>query len=348
MTHLLAVFFLAAFVLVMASAARAVDEGAQGYVSGEQATPAVYQAATLVNEGLGLMRANHNQEAVDKLSQAVRMAPDLPEAHHNLGLALAKVGNFSEAVYQLNEALKLKPGLWSTWLTLGGLYQSTGALEEAIGTYKEFLKRFPTHSEAPKVASLLKGLANERRSVGKQPGAEGDYVSAVTRDGVFRWSAKRMPLRVFVRAGDDVPGYRPSFGQILLNCFNDWAEASKGLVKFVFVSEAHQCDIDCSWTDDSRKLANPSEAGESKVFTDYQGITRGTIVLLTVPLAQELPLTDNRMQVNCLHEIGHVLGLAGHTRDPEDIMFYSASLQDQKRALSERDSNTLVRIYSQN
>ena len=60
----------------------------------------------------------------------------------------------------------------------------------------------------------------------------------------------------------------------------------------------------------------------------------------------ELPLTDNRMRTVCLHEVGHVLGMGGHTTNPEDIMFYTSSLADVPKHLSARDRATLVRLYS--
>jgi predicted Zn-dependent protease len=82
------------------------------------------------------------------------------------------------------------------------------------------------------------------------------------------------------------------------------------------------------------------------VFTDSEGIARGTITLLTVPLSPELPMTENRMRTVCLHEIGHALGLGGHTTNPDDIMFYTSSLADVAKHLSDRDRATLVRLYS--
>jgi predicted Zn-dependent protease len=45
-----------------------------------------------------------------------------------------------------------------------------------------------------------------------------------------------------------------------------------------------------------------------------------------------------------LHEMGHALGLGGHSEEPEDIMF--GSINGLARGLSERDRDTLKELYS--
>ncbi|HEY9868567.1 MAG TPA: tetratricopeptide repeat protein [Candidatus Obscuribacterales bacterium] len=329
--------------------------GGQYYIQGRPVSAETAQAALLVNEGLALIRANRNEDAVAKLNTAVQLAPALPEAHHNLGIALAKLGRYPEAIEHLQIVLEARPDLASTWLTLGGLYQSTGQLDQSIYCYRQFLNRFPTHGEVPKITNLVKGLEGEAKRAHVSTASSGgpsaaaaraDYYAEVTQQGVFRWPARRMPIKVKIHPGDGVPGYQSGYEQILKDAFQEWADASNGLVSFVFVVGGGQADINCSWTNDQRKLSNAAEAGEARVFTDSEGIARGTITLLTVPLSPELPITENRMRTVCLHEIGHVLGLGGHTTNPDDIMFYTSSLDDVAKHLSDRDRATLVRLYS--
>lgn len=322
----------------------------QYLMQGKPISAKAYQAASLVNEAVALMRSNHNQDAADKLSQAVDLAPELSEAHHDLGLALAKLGRLPEAIEQLRTTLTMRDDMDSTWLTLGGLYQSTGQLDEALKTYREFLKRFPGNSEAPKIVNLVKGLENEKKKqlAATQSGIStaDDYLADVTAQGMLRWPSERMPLRVYISPGQGVYAYKDDFERILRQAFDDWAHVSNSRVGFVFVNDPSKCDIECTWTSDARKFNNSAEAGETRVFTNQAGIIRGTIKLLTIPLSPDLPLTENRMRVICLHEIGHVLGLAGHTTNPDDIMFYSSSVSDRFKSLSPRDGNTLMRLYS--
>lgn len=329
----------------------AQPEGQQVFVGGKPVTMDVFRAAQLVNESLQLIRSNQNEEAVERLTLAVQLAPELPEARHNLGLAYAKLGRTSEAIAEMQKAIDLKPDLPSTWLTLGGLYQSAGQLDRAIYYYHEFLRRFPSHGEAGKINNLVKGLEAEsgRRQAAQESAAEaGDYLAEMTREGTLRWPARRIPIKVCIQSGESVPHYKPQFEAILRQSFEDWSEASSGRVSFLFIKDPARADIVCSWLANPAELTNAAEAGEAHVSTDGQGIVRGTIKILTTPLSAELPLTDTRMQLNCLHEVGHVLGLAGHTMNPADVMFYSAPLTDQRRKLSSRDSNTITKLYSGN
>ncbi len=337
---------------VLLSGVACADEGRQYFVNGQPASADLAAAVNILQEGLALLRANQNSEAVDKFTAAVVLAPDLPAAHHNLAVALAKVGRLQEAIEQLQKVLTLDPNLSPALLTLGGLYQSTGQVNVAIQTYREFLRRFPKDSEAPKVANLVKGLEAVSAATAAAPGADSpradssDYLAEMLKNGTFRWPDMRMPIKIYVQRGENVPGFRPQFTKLLIRSFVDWSAASGGHVRVSQVDSNRDSDIECMWLDNPSSLSNPSESGEARVFTDNTGIKRGTIKLLTVPLSKELPLTDNRMRQICLHEIGHVLGLAGHTTNPADAMFFSASVADEWRELSTRDSNTVTKLYT--
>ncbi len=213
-----------------------------------------------------------------------------------------------------------------------------------------------------------------------------DYLAQATRSGIVRWPAQRMPIRIFIKDGSRVPGYQSDFNGILRQSFEDWSRASGGLVRFDTVSSADQADIVCTWIADPQLLANKAEAGEAHIYGKRANaptaaaagttngasaagnsaagnttagntadsataagsdINRGTILLLTQPLSPGLPVTRNSIRLLCLHEIGHVLGLTGHTIVPSDIMFYSAvSYKDEWRYLSPRDAKTITRLYS--
>lgn len=218
--------------------------------------------------------------------------------------------------------------------------------------------------------AAVTGAVNSAAINGAVRGAE-DYFAQATRSGIVRWPAQRMPIRVFIKDGSRVPGYQSEFNGILRQSFEDWSRASGGLVRFDTASSADQADIICTWIADPQLLTNKAEAGEAHIYGKRASaadpsvdaasantaagnagrgstdINRGTILLLTQPLSSGLPVTRNSIRLLCLHEIGHVLGLTGHTIVPSDIMFYSAvSYKDEWRYLSPRDAKTITRLYS--
>lgn len=326
------------------------NQGQQYYVDGQPITQERYQAMQMLNQSIPLLQANRNQEAIDLLLQAEKLAPQMAEIHNNLGLAMAKLGRNSEALQELEAAKQLKPELAATWLTLGGLYQSQGQVNEAIATYSEFMRRFAGHKDASKIASLIAGLKKELAN-GTIPYTPPD---ASSRDNYLgelaghltRWPDSKLPIKVYIAPGKGVPGFLPQYTQILEESFATWQQGAQDKLAFISVKDPSQADLTCSWTNDANSFSNKAEAGETVVFTNSQGIVKGTIKILTVAQMAELPLTNNRIRQICLHEIGHALGFGGHTRDPQDMMFFSTRVTDQDRTLSPRDAASIKLLYS--
>lgn len=318
----------------------------QYYINGKPISRGEFDAFRLLNESVPLLQRNQNQEAADKLTRAAQLAPQVAEIRNNLGLALAKLGRNNEALNELEQAKALNPGLAATWMTLGGLYQSQGRVVEAINTYSEFLTRFPSHKDAPKIASLVAGLKKEVATEGLgavNPNA--DNYLAEMRNGLRRWPLTKMPIRVYIAPGNGVDGWNPRFDQVLGESFGTWQQASQNKVCFKPVTNPAEADLKCSWTSNSGTFKNRAEAGETTLMANSQGIVGGTISILTVPLMPELPVTENRLRLICLHEIGHALGFGGHTTNPQDVMFYSSQVSDQARTLSQRDIISLRLLY---
>jgi tetratricopeptide (TPR) repeat protein len=330
-------------------AARAVFANHEYMMNNQPISKDSYDAGVLVNQGAALLRSNHNKEAADTLAQAVQLAPNLAEAHLDYGLALAKLSKSDDALQEFKLALNLNPGLDSAWLTMGALYQSSGQLANAIASYKEFLTRFPDNKDATKIASLEHAL--EKEYLLSKPTGDGkdpnDYFAQVTRNGVVRWPKSRMPIKVYIASGTGVDNYSPHFDELLRQSFADWAKASEGRIQFAFVDTPEGANIECRWIADAHSLVNPAESGETRLSKDGDGLLHGTLQLLTKPSLSELPMTDNRIRRITLHEIGHAIGLNGHTTDPHDAMFLSSTVEDQWKDLSKRDANTIIRLYSQ-
>ena len=391
-------------------------------LDGKPISEQVYQATLLINQAIELENANRPIEAKQKLTEAVRIAPDLPNAHYNLGvtlmglneeeqaekhlefvvvskadyphawLALGQIrlnqGKYRQAVDTFVEALKRypeqtwrdKPGFYRSygialtklgeidksiaqmkiaisttnaktelpdlWLTLAAIYTGSGRLEDAIVSYKEFASRFPKHPEAIMVIDMIKGLESEitlAKSLGRSE-TDTHYYAAITRDGPRLWPAKKMPLKVYIQSGDGVAGFKPQYREILKTAFDDWSKASQGKVTFKFLDDGDGADILCSWTSDPSKLLSRANDGLTEVLADETGLIQAATVLI-LTANDVFGRSDKDMKTVSLHEIGHALGLQGHSPNPTDIMFFGGGLADIKRDLTERDRQTLMRLY---
>jgi tetratricopeptide (TPR) repeat protein len=113
------------------------------------------------------------------------------------------------------------------------------------------------------------------------------------------------------------------------------------------VQTAADADIDCKFTDDITKVHSLAEHGETVSEITPKGLTHATITILTVedPNDQD-KLTDNLMYGICLHELGHALGVRGHSLNPSDVMFFCVPTGDRRFDLSARDIATVHHIYT--
>ena len=447
-------------------------DGMEYTIHGKPASKEQYQAAMLVDEGILLLRSNANEQALQKIKQALAMYDELAEGHHALGVVYTKLKKFDdaqkalkrslelspdsentwimlagsyqaandlphtiltyhqflakfpksahapkinqnmailyaqlgfnyarqgksdEAINELKDAIKLNPTLDSPLLTLASVYQATGRIDEAIGVYEEFNVKFKGHAMSAQVKGLLEALKKEKNRLRKnaqnelavstpkmsdtvggggagaapaggesggeqsdppsdspdatkppKPEARDDYLSFMVQNenGLNRWPKTRIPITVYVSDGAKVPGYRESFKTILKQSFEDWAKASNGGVAFQFVENPKSALLQVFWTDKISDLKNAAEAGDARLFMDQSYISRAEVWFLTKPVVA--PLNDNYFRLISLHEIGHSLGLSGHTTNPDDIMFYSATFKDAWRELSGRDSRSITRLY---
>jgi predicted Zn-dependent protease len=61
--------------------------------------------------------------------------------------------------------------------------------------------------------------------------------------------------------------------------------------------------------------------------------------------SKNLPISDVLVGKLVLHEIGHTLGIVGHSDNRDDIMFYSIDVSPREGRVSERDVKTLSELY---
>jgi len=306
------------------------------------------EGVRLYNAGIEAYLKHDIPTAQKNFKAAIDIDPKLAEAHCNYGYTLVLDGKYEDALAELTRARDLKPEMASTWSGLGACYQSLGMTPEAVAAYKKYLDLAPSGTEADRVKSLVSMLEGEAaRTANAVKNGSDDYIGDATRNGIMRWPAARMPIKTYIKTGTGVPGYRPEFESIFRRCLQEWLEASQGKVKVQFVDSPNDAVMIVSWTNNPKEMISTAEGGHAMISPDSEGISKTHIYLLTTKLDDTTAaLTDNQARRIDLHEIGHALGIFGHSHNPGDIMFGSMPPGDLECSLSDKDKNTIVGLYS--
>jgi tetratricopeptide (TPR) repeat protein len=69
------------------------------------------------------------------------------------------------------------------------------------------------------------------------------------------------------------------------------------------------------------------------------------VIVLTANFNGE-GLSEQAVKFLCIHELGHALGIEGHSLSPKDIMFSMLPYNFENLKLSARDGKTLRKLYS--
>jgi tetratricopeptide (TPR) repeat protein len=333
----------------------------RGYIQQAGARANQQSLKSVVEKGQSLLNQRQYEPACAAFRQAISINPNFAPAHFYLGYALAEGGQHQQAIGEFQSALQFDPGLKEAILNIGSNYQSTGDCASAITWYERYLQEKPGSAKAGEIRSRISGLKqqmagnqNNGSMMGQHNGgsSQDDYLANAQSGGrLFRWY--KAPIRVCIATGANVPCYQNSYGPALIDAFLQWAKASNNSISFTQVGDPSQADIICTWTADANALVDGNRAVEGGLTklsaqpgpNNTAAITGARIVLLTNRSGN--PLSDDQMRVVCLHEVGHALGINGHSNNNRDIMFFSETSGAQP-ALSMRDKTTILHLYSNN
>jgi len=106
---------------------------------------------------LTLLRLQRPDEAADAYRGALKLRPDLAEAHSNLGLIAGNAGDLEEAERRFRRALALDPDLLAARFNLAQLLGATGRGAEARREIEAILARDPGHQGALQLRATLDG-----------------------------------------------------------------------------------------------------------------------------------------------------------------------------------------------
>lgn len=309
-----------------------------------------------------LIKSGKNVEARQVLERLITYDPNpySGEVHGLLAQSCYDLGNDTESIEHYKIALRYNSNDLCAHWNIALSYMHLGNYDEAVNWAKKLLAGKPPPAlrhQAERFVDDMSEKKAEMASAVALPGASAhDYLAELQAAGdAHRWPQERLPLRIFMADASAVPNFRPQFREIFIKSLDTWMQASQNRLAYMLVDSPEGADMIVQFTNKPEDIAQkpglaPIEQGIARTRLASRAggeamIDQVKVQILVVKPASGVPCTDDAIKETCLHELGHALGLNGHSPNASDIMHFVQSFR-QLPALTRRDKNTIARLYS--
>ena len=180
-----------------------------------------------------------------------------------------------------------------------------------------------------------------------------NYIEQAPQDSnIIRWSKKSFPLKVYVQKDKNLPDYYKS---AISNALKQWDD-SFDFVSFTNAYNKADADISIEFKDIPK---NACDSSNCLYITGYTmpKVSNRTLKKMIITLHKSTPngdyFSDSEIYNTILHELGHALGILGHSYSTEDLMYQQASnynplfskFRNEYQHLTRNDINTLNLLY---
>jgi len=131
-------------------------------------------------EGNRHMLGGEADQAETCFREAIRLAPDLSEAHANLALLLDQAGSKTEAEEHYRRAIACNPDIGQTYLNFGAFLANQKRFAEAEAAYQSALKLNPNSAAAWSNLGVLQACRKQEKE------AENSYLRAIELDADYK------------------------------------------------------------------------------------------------------------------------------------------------------------------
>lgn len=177
-----------------------------------------------------------------------------------------------------------------------------------------------------------------------------NYIDSVLSYGTLvRWNPDSFPLKVYISSPQEVPA---SHINEIKNAFTKWQDTTKDFITFKYVDSAQEADIVCSYPQDFYRACNSDESSDTSkqyFIYDESGHIKKSNIELTYKDCNGEVYAEDLVYAFALREIGHSLGLRGHSgRFQDKILYYPLPNRNKsvRPEINVADVNTLKLIYS--
>lgn len=183
-----------------------------------------------------------------------------------------------------------------------------------------------------------------------------NYIEQAPEDGqILRWDTTKFPLRVYIK--NNSPSAPQYFVPTIQQAFLQWQRSSSNLVRFQFTDDESQANIIV--TINSSTDMKKCDSGDCKYTTAYTtpdiegNLLRKMNIFFYDSNNLGQPFSQKEIYNTALHEIGHSLGIMGHSFNKDNLMYmetnqdnsYFNQFRSDFQSISQVDLNTLNLLY---
>jgi predicted Zn-dependent protease len=283
------------------------------------------KAAAAYREGNGLYDQNHFGEAVAAYDRAIAEDPQYAEAYHNRALA--------------NEMVDRQKAIqdWRRFVEIAAdqpTFKYDAARAVARIQMLEALPPFPGSLQPSRYVS-----------------SAGDYYWNISQNSEGEeWP--KLPVKVFLGNAPEV-----KWQEGAREAYNLWA----AVFPVEIVALPKDADIRMGWEEAMRGMEHAGEEIEWVQIRRVGGqLTGRKVAVIAIDVHRRW--SRDEMRAIVLHEMGHALGIKGHSDSQKDIMYWQFKEKEFQvpvpvidspliwkmfvKQPSQRDINTLIRLYN--
>ncbi len=309
-------------------------------------TPIAFAFPT--NDCQSLIVSRQYVQALECFEQALQEEPKNWQIWQNIGNCQMHLGKNKEAIESLQKSIELG-GLHATQCTImAAALEGLGQPTKARSWLKLACKLDQNQLENPVMQAAIKRLEDPAINVKSSPNAS-DYASGLT--STTPWRKRDMPLKVYVRSNYQLPTYHKQFLSLVCGAMDQWCQALDNRVSYQVIDSPGKANLIWDYTEHRELCTSDHEPGldgatQLQIRASDNAPIQGKIVILVKDSpAQTEFRTDKKISAHCLHEMGHALGMHGHSSNNTDVMFLASNLNPVTK-LSQRDKNTIRKLYA--
>lgn len=204
---------------------------------------------------------------------------------------------------------------------------------------QRILYEYSKASDCDNVSEEVTKILNSMRNYYFKTSGESYIDNVLFKDKLIRWNNNDF-ITYYIENKDALP---KTYIENIRRAFFNWQIATNSEIKFKEIDTRKKAKIQIDFVE---KLNNENHIGHTTPIFNKNKLSKMQIKIKKADEKNNNYTSDTLLSV-LQHEIGHALGIWGHSANKEDVMWYDGdkTSNQQMKVISPRDANTITMIY---